>query len=396
MGKKWFIVLPLLIILSTAVLGIGIGSRDLSEEVYFSPNKELSFDYQVITTSNQVMDYLPFAIMEEAFYGREPEVDLAPYVYFEPAVLKTISPGSNPMFRARLRFPEKISMPGVHTMRICVEETMASGGMVGSKSSACARITIIVQYPGKYLVSGLHAADTNINQATRFELNTENRGEQKIEQLWGVINIHAPGGSLINSVYTEKVSLAPQESKKLSAVLDTFNYKPGEYLAKATIFWDGEVWEINDTFRVGSLELKVINYTSEFEPDQINPFQIILKSGWNSELKDVYAVIKLPNGEIQTPTTTLQPWEDRQLTTYWETKGLAHGEYSAVMTIYFAGQSASENIRLTVKGKTEEMTAPVEDKKIEMSLPMLIFAGVALLVSWNMILWIIVRKRKDG
>lgn len=337
----------MLVLFVSSVSAIGIGGRDLSKTVYFTPNMEISETYTLRPTSHQTMDY------EFEMRGGG-EANLSQYVTFEPEILKDVGPRESRQFTANINLPEKIEIPGRHSLYLCVGETLASGGQFGSRSVACARISVIVQHEGKYLEARFNAPDANIGEEVSFKVNVENWGTKTIGEVKAKVNVYDYNGNLKGSANSNSVSLGATESNELVAVLDISGYDSGAYTAEAIVDWDGEQTVLEDNFRVGLMDVEIKDYTNEFEIGSINAFHIEVENLWNGELSNVYAVVDLPDRVIQTPTTDLRAWESKRLTAYWEKPDVEAGKHEAEIILHFEGQTKTEEITVQVVELEEE------------------------------------------
>ncbi len=337
-----------------SVSAIGISGSSLNKDIYFIPNLQVSEMYGLKSTSSQTMDYELYAIMEKEVHGKNVDVDLTPYVVFEPEILKSVPPLGIRQFNVKVSLPSNIDIPGSHILRICVMESLTSGGQFGSRSAACAILNIIVQHEGKHLSARLDAPDTNIGEEVYFKVNVQNWGKETIEEVKAKVNVYDYNGNLKRSVNSNSVSLGATESKELVAVLDTSGYESGVYTAEAVVDWDGEKTILNKSFRIGLMDIEIKDYTNEFERNKINPFHIEVENLWNGRLENVYAVVDLPDGMIQTPTMDLRAWESKRLTAYWETTEVEAGKHEAKIIIHFEGQTKTEEIIVEVIESEED------------------------------------------
>ena len=365
--KHVLIMLVLFLININLVLGAGIGSNNLRYEVEFHPNQEFEFEYQLITTSTQTMDYELYTLNEDEIYDtpEEIKVNFTPYIQFTPAKLKDVNPGEKPSFKAKIKTPEKMLSPGDHGVRICVQETLSSGGTVGSRSGACGRIVFKIPYPGKYLIIGLTAHNTNINKAAKLDLVLNSRGEQDINQITGEIKIFDENKNLVKSLPIQKLSLKSRERKTISSFLDTIGMKPGEYTARAEIKWDEGTEIKEDTFRIGAEKVELLEITKTYKNNTINPVKMKIKNNWNKKTENIFAVININEQELKTPTTELGAWQESTLKTYWDTTGLKVGKYPAAITMHYAGKKHTYKETFTITEQAietpgmEKIKAPI-------------------------------------
>lgn len=380
MKRGHIIIFLMLLFLIPSVSAMGLRGSDLLVNVDFKPKMVLSYTYTIRTTSSQTMDY--------ELYARG---DLVEYVTLIPERLYSIKPGSYPRFRAVIRLPERIEPPGIHKLRIGAVETLASGGMVGSKTGSEAIINIRVLYPGKYLRASLDAPNVNVHEPVNFVVDLENWGKEDIKKVKAVIEVYDQNNQSLATLHTEESSIESAGATKLHAILDTIGYPPAEYRAAAIIDWDGNRTKVEDYFKIGTLFVDIVSYTSVFPKGKINPFNIGVESGWNNLILDVWAEITIDGKRIQTPTTDLQPWERKTLTAYWDTTNVKLGEYDATIVLHYAGRTTTK----IVKVKVEEVKEVVERPAAIISTTTLVILLIVLLVAVNIFWLIYLEKRRS-
>jgi hypothetical protein len=394
--KQILIIIAIILLNSTLILGAGIGSDKLTYQMEFIPNTNLEFEYQLITTSKQTMDYEFYILNEDEVYDmpKELRVNYSDYVEFQPKILKNIAPGARPKFKAIINLPEDLSPPGEHGVRICVQESLSSTGTVGSRSGACGRIIFNIPYPGKYLIIGLIAQDTDVNNAAKIDLSLNSRGEKDINEVKGAIEIYDENNNLVKTLTVPKTSLKSRERKIINLLLDTIGMKSGEYTAKAVIKWDEGIKTKEDIFRIGAEKVKLLEITKEYQNNTINPVEMKLKNDWNKRTTNINAIIKVSNQELKTPTIELGAWQEGTLKTYWDTTGLEIGEYPAEITLNYANKADIYKETFTI---TEKIIETPELSKVSIPLSGLMIAIifiVILLILINLFLVFKLRKKK--
>ena len=142
----------------------------------------------------------------------------------------------------------------------------------------------------------------------------------------------------------------------MHAQLSTVGYTAGTYNAIATLNYDGKTKEDKKSFRIGELNIEIINYTKEFEKNKINKFDVKIESGWGNKIEGVYGEIKINNDTIKTPNINLGPWDKKTITTYWDTNNVETGFYDAEIIIHYNGKTTIEKGKVSVIEKKEILT----------------------------------------
>jgi len=384
MKKRILIFLVLLVLLAGSVQAVGLASwGPIVKKIDFIPNHQEVFSYMVTTTVDFNQDYTLVV-----------EGDLAEYVTITPSqTLENIAPGQDPWFNVIINFPssEGNITPGIHNIKIgVVEGALDAIGGVGGRTAVTTRIEVRILHPGKYLVTNLDAPNANINEPVRMNLYLENWGKQTINSAQAQIDVYTKEGQFKDTISSNSVPVPTAGQAETYAVLDTAGYLPGDYYAEGIVNWDGQQTPVNDTFKIGTQDIKINSYTATFEKDKINPLVINIESVWNSITSNVYATVNLPNGQVQTPTVALRPWENKNLTTYWDTSDVELGQYDARLILHYAGKSKSENIQVEVLEKVEVQ----EQKPLGFNYIFLIIIIIVLILV-NVFLWyFFIRKKK--
>ncbi len=396
-AQKTILILIVILLNATLALGAGIGSNKLTYQVEYSPNKQIEFEYQLITTSAQTMDYELYTVNEDEVYNAPPELrlNLTQYVTFEPVQLKNIAPKTNPKFKAIIKLPPSFPIPGEHGVRACVQEGQSSGGMVGSRSGACGRIIINIPYPGKYLIIGFTAQDTDLGGTAKMDLFLNNRGLEDIKEITGTIYIYDENNNLVKTAAIEKTGLLSRERKTQNIYIDTIGLKPGEYKAKAEIKWDNGAETKEATFRIGAEKVELLEITKTYQNNTINPAEMKVKNNWNQQTKTIYATIKVEGQELKTPTIELGAWQEGILKTYWDTKGLNIGEYPAEIFLHYNNKEDKYKETFTI---IEQAIEKPEMQKVKIpisGLMITVIIIIAILILLNIGLLVKLSRRKQ-
>jgi len=200
---------------------------------------------------------------------------LSEYVTLTKTIIKSDS--TDRAFKAIIKLPKKVEKPGHHKIWVMAEEIIdnsKTGGTVGTSSNVRVYIIINVLNKGKYVDMSLSAPNVNLNEPVNFAVNVKSFGEEGINSIKAGINVYSPDNEKLTTVYTDEKPLKSNTEENLHAQLDTKGYPAGTYKAVATLNYDGKTKEDEKNFKIGKLNIKIINYTKEFEKDKINKFDI--------------------------------------------------------------------------------------------------------------------------
>ncbi|MEM4260366.1 MAG: hypothetical protein QXG00_03960 [Candidatus Woesearchaeota archaeon] len=266
-------------------------------------------------------------------------------------------------FRVKLDLYEDLP-PGRYTLGAGGVEIRENQGSVGGVAAMICKIFILVLFPGKYLEWDLFVSNTNINEETNVTFSVTNLGTENISIIYGHAEIYDSEGKHIATVDTNREKINSDTTESVNAKLSTNGYTPGMYTVIGTLFWENTSGIINETknitFRVGELNVDIVDYTKEFFIDAINKFEVVIKSDWNGGIKDVYALITTPNTAdkpLKTPNIDLFNFQQGVLETYWDTTGLdkTKKEFPVKITVYYAGKTTTKDVIVYVNKTGKEV-----------------------------------------
>lgn len=370
------VIIFILIALISNVYAIGISPA--TKELNFQPNLKENFRIEVVNNAN-------YDIEATLYLGG----DLAQYaVLSKESIL--IKKGQSAVAFYTIKLPENLVIPGLHLLKIGAKENLPSyveGTGISARTSVESILKIFVPYPGKYAEMSFNVNNVNINDPIIFNILLTNLGKEQIQKAKATIDIYE-SNLKITSLNTNEISIDSESAGILTATYADTS-KPGIFLAKALVDYDGILINDSREFRIGILSVDIVNHTKYFQQDKINPFDIEIASKWNSRIDNIYAEIEIyqDNKKItqafKTPSTDLNPWEKKTLTSYWDTTGLLPAAYQAKITLSYMNLTTQKIVDISII------------KKFEFNKTLLLTILVIAIALLD-ILWMIFRKKKDG
>lgn len=305
-------------------------------------------------------------------------------------------------FTATLTLPETIDTPGVNTGFIEVIEMKQGGqGMVAGVAAIEVPFYINVPYPGRYVTVGFSVPDANVNETVRLEAYINNLGTQNIETAFVDFEIKDINNKTIATLKSETKPVLCSKKSEFEGFFSTAGYSPGIYRAYADIHYDQEQKLLYDEFKIGSLSIELKNYTKEFYKDSINKFELEIRSGWNSDLKNIYADIMIKNAtetvaQLKTPLADLERWQSAKLTTYWDTNGVGVGSYKAIVDIHYEGRTDRHNLDIYVVKQKEIESPSFFGSLLALVTNIYFIIIVLLLILFIVLLFLSRKRRKEG
>ncbi|MFH1849777.1 MAG: hypothetical protein ABH879_06340 [archaeon] len=363
-----------------------------NREVEWVPNLNASYDLCIINSRDAT------TTVELTKSGT-----LADYITLKDTSL-TLLPNGGVCSEYRVELPENPVLPGISTGYVTAKEVptdvdSSPGGMrFVLIVEARHRLHIRAPYPGKYLEMSLSAPNAKENETLRFNIGIISRGSEVIGVAEGGLEIFGPEGR-VASLYTDMLTqIQPGSKHELTADWDTRGTPPGKYSVNATLIYDGTAASAARSFRIGTLNLEIMNFTRTISAGVINRFNVIVQSEWNDPIEGASAHVVVYNdtasATVDTPPATVTGFSTATLLAYLDAKDFAAGNYTADITLRYNNQTKA------VSGMVRAVEKEAEKKKrmgfplsLEISTTTLLMAVIIILILID-IFWIVVRRRK--
>jgi hypothetical protein len=240
-----------------------------------------------------------------------------------------------------ISFPKQMPIPGKHRLLIGAREIVGESRFIGTSINIRAVISIYVPYPGKYIESELIIPDGNVGEMIPADLKVTNRGRETLV-VSPEIHFFDAAGNPVNKMTFNPKEMVSGEEKEFIEGWNTTNYKPGKYSAEAIISYSGEIARINKTIKIGSLLVRVDNFTTSVYKDVINQFLIGVTSEWNDNVAEIYAEINISNStfstSFRTPSVDLLAWESKTIVGFFDASQLKEGSYQSKIALVYNEQ----------------------------------------------------------
>mgnify|MGYP001605524130 FL=1 len=245
-----------------------------------------------------------------------------------------------------LTLPAYLERPGNNNLFVRAKESAPTGEFLGAQIDIGAVVKVFVPYPGIYPILAMDIPDGNVGEKISVRLKVENKGSEALAINRVFVDIISKG-EIVHKINFASVGIPPSGEKEFSDFFDTSDFRPGDYVAIATLD-AGETWTINDTFRVGSLFFNVTNFTQSVSAKGIQKVFIDVESLWNNPLSGIYADVFIGDGlttnvSFRTASVDFLGWEKKTLEGYLDTSGLK-GDYPIEIVLHYSDKTN------TVKG----------------------------------------------
>jgi len=310
--------------------------------------------------------------------------NLAQYV----TVSRDFLPKNNPdkSFVVSIALPETLYPPGKHSFSISLEETISpeeeAAGLFVLAANVKVPFYLEVPFKGKYLTARIETQNLNVGEKKKFRVLLENKGLETIKEAYAdfkVITIQE-NTTAIPLIMTEKTSIGGVSKAELEAEIDAGKLQVGDYMALARIHWDGNLTELNGKFKVGSMDVLLLNHTKRIEAGQIRRFEMTVKSGWNSRVDDVRIRLSIAERTVETPSISLAPWEEKTITGYFDARELREGAYNGTAELYFGSEMKTLPISIHIFEPPEPQAEKQDAQKIYVLVGVVVIAMLIVLV----------------
>ncbi|NQU79866.1 hypothetical protein HQ545_08935 [Candidatus Woesearchaeota archaeon] len=314
---------------------IGITGGDIDIETYFEPNSV--FEFEFIGLTNRLHDNITYTAITK--HGKQ----LTEYVHFEKKDFGMLPKASSAPIRGRIEFPEDLP-PYIHKIHVCFSESCRENVGLCGRGVACASIVVYAPYDGIHPEASLSISDVNQGDDSTVKLDIKNTGDTTIGSCSAELSVFDLRDELKNKVNLGSTNSIESFGKDVLIVsFSTYGLPPGTYNTTANIICDDVELSESDMFRVGTLEVKIVNHTAKMLTGGIRKLTTTVESMWNDPV-EVYAKVLMFNNESRiegkSALVNLVPWEKKNAEVFIDTENLMSGKYDLVIElIYGDGKS---------------------------------------------------------
>ncbi len=375
MKKQVILLIFIVCILNLKLSSAALGLAPAKVEFNFKPYEIHTINYQIFSDKpNKTIDIYSEGILEN-------------YTTFDK---KRVVGAAT--FTATITTPAEIQEPGTHRFTIGVRENTTGEGQTGFFGTAIAieaAVFVNVPYPGKYADASISVEDINVGEPLLLSITVISRGKENITANVNV-DIYTDGDKIDSIDFGSKL-IESQQKKDYVKQVDSVKYGAGSYRAVATINYGGEKPATAETdFKIGSLNVEIINWTKEFIIGEINNFNVEVESKWNNDIEDVYAQLLIYNDtemnqtivDIKTPSEKLSRWSRQNLTTFIDASSIKKGIYNAEIKVFYENNFTGKNFKAVFKSKPKKTIY-------------IVLGAVVLVFVIIMVIIIIKRKKKN-
>ena len=302
--------------------------------------------------------------------------------------------------------PASFDKPGFHGGSITAREVFDEdpGGFITVVVSMTMPISIEVPYPGKYLeFKSFEATNKDAGEEIPFVAVLVSKGDQVINSAKGIIRVYNKNNKLIGSISTNTwINIEPREEIKLYSMWDSGNNEKGRYHADIIVDYDGLKTNETTKFKLGGLDVELLNYTKEVIIGGIRPFYLLVESIWSEDIPNLKASVSVlvnDSDEItsfETLTKNLPAWGSVPLEGYLDTGPLNLSDYRIHITLFFEDLTKTYDGLISIIEEPSQVdeTGAGLIKRIFTIKNILIVLIVLLVVMIIFLIYVLVPKRK--
>ncbi len=348
-------------------------------ERVFSPNFEENITVNIINTRDEEVNM---------FVGVDG--DISDFIGVSEQEFKLDGRQSKPVILS-VKLPAKLK-PGIHTVSIIARELpVEKKSGITAFPSIKGELRLAVPYPGKFVELQVEVQNKNRDEPIEVKVLASNRGTDEV----GVLRIEArvvdEKGKFKEQVQTTRRKIGAEKNEEISILLSAEKYDVGIYHLFVKGVYDGiQTEEMERVFQVGHLFVNIVNVTSLFKKDKIQKVSIEVESGWNNRIDGLYAeMVVFKEGKemkeaVKSPSVSIDPWERKIISFFWDTSGIEEGVYEGQVILYYDSKTTVKKFPLII----EE-----EKKGVNGTIMMVIL--ICVLLFFDMV-WLRGVKKKDG
>lgn len=346
MNKKFLVIFISVLYLSTLVCALGIspGRNSLS----FKPNMKGHSAFNIVNSQHKKL------IVSVSVRG-----DLAPYIDLEDLRVKMTGLDEQETYMYSYEFPDQLP-PGLNTADIVITEipegSEDSDAYVGATVAVAHQIYVTVPYPGKYAEADITVSNQGSSNDVLFVMPVLSKGKFDLTSVRANVDIYDADGLLVHSFNTDPIEVASQERREIKYVWDSTGVGMGEYLADATVIYDGETINLKKRFTIGDevLELQDI-YVDDFSLGEIAKMEMLVQNNWNKIITDAYSRTKIYDeagkvlADFNSANYDIDAGEKKVIVSYWDTAGVYEGTYETTISLEYGSDSIENDLEFVVK-----------------------------------------------
>ncbi|MBW2990818.1 hypothetical protein KY348_03870 [Candidatus Woesearchaeota archaeon] len=356
----------------------GIGVSPAGKTINFQPNTNVELKFNIINSEQNTFEARLMVIGE-----------LAPIIFFEKDIVNVNASDYRTPFKTIIKFPSEME-PGIHKGMIEINPELPGVGdkMFAAYIAPQIPVSVRVPYPSKYADIRLAVLDVDEGTPVPIYIEFDNFGSEDILRAGAQVEVYSPEQELIATLSTPEVSIKKGSMKKAQAQPSPILRK-GLYSAVVKAQYDNidKVIRTNFTIKEPVVRIKKL-LTKELAQNQINKVVFEAYNEWNTELA-IGGFIEIDEKKSEMPVFELGMNEKKEITGFFDTTGLALGEYNMSIALVYAGQIKTDTFLVKISKKIKILEKPVG------IWPLILVITIIIIVILVIVL-LVIKKRKPA
>jgi len=369
-------ILSVLFILLSLTLANGLGVSPASQTIYFKPNTTINLEFAMINSEGNSFD----AHLEG--YG-----EIKDLMFFENSYLQVNASSYVVPFKLMLRFPSEME-PGVRTGSIKITPSFGQGNEGNLVAYVAPQIPLSIKVPYPFKYADVSVVFLNVDEGTPVPIFVEfdNMGSDDIISARATVEIYDQEGQLLANTSAPEISIAKGGFGKTQAQPAPIMRK-GIYSAVVKAYYDGIEKLISTNFTVGEPLIRVEELmVKNLFRNEINRVTFRVHSEWNTELS-VGGFLELDGKKQELPNFKIDKGQEKEILGFFDTTGLADGDYVIKITLAYANQIKTETFPVTI---SEKIAKP---EKL-LTTPIIIMLIILIVIILVVVAVLIIKKKK--
>jgi len=331
------VLMVLLNILFNSMLSAGIGISPADKTIYFQPSSTTDLSFNIINSGSAEFNVSLSASgeLKEMIFFQNPVIKVKPEDYRTP-------------FKVMVKLPAEME-PGIHTGTIHITPLASPETNNGMAAYITLQLPIHVKvpYPGKYADVSLFVVSVDEGTPVPVYVQFDNLGSEDILNAGADVSIADPDGKGMATMKTPNISIGKGFPGKTLAEPSPL-LRNGFYTALVNAHYDGTNKSFYANFTIGEPRIRIKELlTKEVYANEINKVDFWAYNEWNTELTAT-GFMKMTDKENEMPSFNLAKHEEKKVTGFVNTTGLAPGRYPLNITLIYSGQMAKQTFQVTV------------------------------------------------
>ena len=211
-------------------------------------------------------------------------------------------------------------------------------------------IRVNVPYPDKFVKLDFSAPNVNLGENVLLSLKVLNFGKEYIFanvsfEIYRLIN--GERGNLIEDFYIGGKWINVSGESDFVYVLNSSDYLAGDYLAVARVLCDSDIVESENVFRLGKVDVRVLNHSNDFYSNKINRFEIEVENLLNDKMKGVYFEARVIGTDVvfDSDIVNLDPWEKKTLVGFFDASDIKD-DVEVDVNLYYSDNFSNYTVNL--------------------------------------------------